>query len=788
MEEFIMQGLLLDVALEAANIAKEHRNEFVTPEHVVAALTNKKYKLFKEDNADALKSNLELYFSNTQLPNDIKCDPVYSDSLIRALSSLDDKPNITYFDILEAMMASTSDLIGDFTHQIDMEYKEKQSNNDKNLTIKLVDAEKTKGGSVDDTDAEDGKLRIGYISGVPPYIYVLPEIKNLTSSLTDAADTVERFLSRSEKALGFTGCSPTYEDAIREILGYVHMKDFNDFGNVENDYGRVFTCELNLQALALNKSIEMNLFDALTEIVNIVARLGGSKGRKPLLFISHVKNAIGLSSTLALNAISALIKIADSMGVTVVYSGGDLIKLKTNSYESASYISEFGLKYADYLHDLTDELPKGVAGFIEKWFENFEHYVTISYDKFIETLNAYHYDGKITLMDDEVTVNDSLSKDSILYKTYQATKEWEFGCDSEEARPDTGAGESRDVLAKTKYSKEPDTDESLYDRLRKCVFGQDKAIDTLCEFISIHEAGLSDPTKPIGNFLFVGPTGVGKTELARSLANEMGYNLLRYDMSEFSEGHSVAKFTGSPAGYVGYDDSRTLVDEINSNPKCVLLLDEIEKAHPKVYGLLLQIMDSATLTNGRGVKADFKDVVLIMTSNAGAADSKKLGIGFNNEDFNKTEMKYAVERTFTPEFRGRLSAVVEFNDLTKDIYGDIVRKELWALSDRAWLSNKIDVKFSTEAVDYIVSMVDTSRHGAREIKSFILQKVATKLGEAIKKYKAESDKPESNKPDTLLINTRFANDRAEARDNGILVEFYYKEKQNNSKEEQNLGS
>lgn len=728
MEELKMQGLLLDIALEAASIAKEHRNEFVTPEHVVYALTKTKYALFDEDNANDMKDALDLYFAKTQLPNSVECEPTYSESLVEALDKLDDKLDITYLDVLTAMVSSASDLVGDFTKSLD-----------KGISIKLEKEEQ-------DSAKKESSNVVGYIQGIPPYLCVLPENNNVRDSLIDAYEIVEGFINRSPKALGFEFKSPTAEDAIREVLTSIHALDIGLDGSVVADRGTFIVFELNLHALAMNKGIEANLFDSLTELLSVCAKIARDRHKSPILFTSGLATAASFSPYLGVPAMLLQASIAESFGITLVYSGGSVIKKRVIAYESSSYISDFGLNLDSYVDELSLEISQGIRDLVKALYKEYNNGLTeVSFIKFIQLLEAYSLDEKIGVYPNEICISSVLEDNDKLYKVAdKLAKEGKFN-NLVFLKKESETEVHRKVHTEYKESEDNDSEhkdqsESLADRLRKRVFGQNKAIDTLCEFIEIHNAGLGDPTKPIGNFLFVGPTGVGKTELAKALADEMGYKLLRYDMSEFSEGHTVAKFTGSPAGYVGYDDSRTLVDEINASPKCVLLLDEIEKAHPKVYNLLLQIMDAATLTNGRGAKANFKDVVLIMTSNAGAANSKKMGIGFNNEDFNKTEMTSAVERTFTPEFRGRLSAVVEFNDLDKYIYADIVQKELKELCDRAEANNPIYVTFSWFAIEIIVSSVDTKRSGAREIKSFILRNVATKLSKSISEFKSTSFK------------------------------------------------
>jgi ATP-dependent Clp protease ATP-binding subunit ClpA len=218
----------------------------------------------------------------------------------------------------------------------------------------------------------------------------------------------------------------------------------------------------------------------------------------------------------------------------------------------------------------------------------------------------------------------------------------------------------------------------LDSKLKMVVFGQDEAIDALASAIKLSRAGLKSGEKPIGSFLFAGPTGVGKTEVSRQLANIMGVELLRYDMSEYMERHTVSRLIGAPPGYVGFDQGGLLTEAVTKHPHCVVLLDEIEKAHPEVFNLLLQVMDHGTLTDNNGRKADFRNVVLIMTTNAGAQEMARPSIGFVEQD-NAPDGMEAIKRLFTPEFRNRLDAIIQFQPLGLEIIKTVVDKFLTEL-------------------------------------------------------------------------------------------------------------
>ena len=254
------------------------------------------------------------------------------------------------------------------------------------------------------------------------------------------------------------------------------------------------------------------------------------------------------------------------------------------------------------------------------------------------------------------------------------------------------------------------------------VFGQDEAVDILVKYWKIKQAGLTKENKPIASLLFVGPTGVGKTELAKQFAKSIGYKLIRFDMSEYKEGHTVSKLIGSPAGYVAHEEGGLLVNAIKSNPNCVLLLDEIEKAHSNIYDILLQIMDNAELTGNSGEKVDFQNVVLLMTSNCGARDAESAhSLGFSSNDDASAKLKADImdaelKRQFTPEFRGRLSAVVNFNPLSEKMCVQITDLRLKELVDSVKRTREnVTLNFSDNLKTHIVNKTLSEKAGGRSI-------------------------------------------------------------------------
>ncbi|MBX7533934.1 ATP-dependent Clp protease ATP-binding subunit ClpA [Qipengyuania sp. 1XM1-15A] len=265
--------------------------------------------------------------------------------------------------------------------------------------------------------------------------------------------------------------------------------------------------------------------------------------------------------------------------------------------------------------------------------------------------------------------------------------------------------------------------------LKHVVFGQDAAVDKLSTAMKLSRAGLRDPDKPIGSFLFSGPTGVGKTEVARQLASIMGIELKRFDMSEYMERHSVSRLIGAPPGYVGYDQGGLLTDAIDQNPHCVLLLDEIEKAHPDLFNILLQVMDNGRLTDHHGKTVDFRNVVLIMTTNAGASDMAKQGIGFG--DVSKEDAsEEAVKRMFTPEFRNRLDAIVPFGYLGKSTVARVVDKFILQLELQLAEQN-VDIQFDKESRAWLADKGYDKLYGARPMGRLIQEKIKQPLAEEL---------------------------------------------------------
>ncbi|MGI9554258.1 MAG: ATP-dependent Clp protease ATP-binding subunit ClpA [Thermodesulfobacteriota bacterium] len=270
---------------------------------------------------------------------------------------------------------------------------------------------------------------------------------------------------------------------------------------------------------------------------------------------------------------------------------------------------------------------------------------------------------------------------------------------------------------------------NLEDDLKKYIYGQDEAVEKLVTAIQISRAGLNEPEKPIGSFMFSGPTGVGKTELAKKLAETLGIEFIRFDMSEYMEKHTVSRLIGSPPGYVGFDQGGQLTEAVNKTPHAVLLLDEIEKAHEDIYNILLQVMDHATLTDSNGRKVDFRQIILIYTTNTGSKESSRRNLGFAQKEF-EDKSSEAIDKFFSPEFRNRLTSILRFNALDIVIIEKIVDKLIRELEDRL-KTKKIKIELTPEARTYLAENGYDNQLGARPIQRLIDREITEKLSKEL---------------------------------------------------------
>ena len=451
---------------------------------------------------------------------------------------------------------------------------------------------------------------------------------------------------------------------------------------------------------------------------------GASKTTAPIIYIDEIHNIVGAG------------KIEGSLDASNILKPymekGDLRFIGSTTYEEFNkYFSKSQgimrrFQQIDIDEPTTDETVKIIRGLLPR-YESF-HNVTYT-DEAVEyavTASAKYINDRF-LPDKAIDVIDEAGAYRELHpvkgrrKKQEVTKALVAEIIAKMCKVDTMAVQSND---------DNDRMATLRERIESQIYGQQEAVTQVVEAVQMARAGLLDDNKPLASLLFVGPTGVGKTEVSRVLAKEMGIELVRFDMSEYTEKHTVAKLIGSPAGYVGYEDGGLLTDAIRKSPNCVLLLDEIEKAHPDIYNILLQVMDYARLTDNRGRKADFRNVVVIMTSNAGAQFASQAAIGFGGGITKGEAMLKQVKKTFKPEFINRLSGIVVFNEMDRHMAELILDKKLRLLQEKL-TARGVTMTLSSAARDLLLQQGFTRDHGAREMDRVIATQLKPLLSREI---------------------------------------------------------
>ena len=456
--------------------------------------------------------------------------------------------------------------------------------------------------------------------------------------------------------------------------------------------------------------------ERLKSIINEI-----EKNSKYILFIDEIHTLVGTGATSG-NSMDAANMLKPALQSGQIRCIGSTTFSEYRQFFEKDRALQRRFQKIDILEPSVEETYKIMFGLRSK-YEDF-HKVKYSDEAIRASVDlSYKYIGNKRLPDKSIDIIDELGSSESL-KTADQKKDILLEEDVEKiVSKMTKIPEKNITLNDRNYLKDIDKN------LKRLIYGQDHAIEALANSIKLSRSGLRDTNKTIGNYLFSGPTGVGKTELAKQLAKILGVELLRFDMSEYSERHTISKLIGAPPGYVGFDQGGQLSESVEKNPHAVLLIDEIEKAHPDIYNILLQIMDYGTLTDQNGKKIDFRNIILILTTNAGATDLEKNQMGFDKMESNENDFD-TIKKVFTPEFRNRLDSLIRFNNLDKKIIKLIVSKFIMELETQL-NARDVTIEISDKATDLICELGYDKIMGARPISRVIDEKIKKPLANEI---------------------------------------------------------
>lgn len=687
----------------AVQVASLNNHEYVTLEHFLFSMLNNDafaeiLQAFGTD-VKVLKEDIENFISNdlTEIVNNDVVKPKKTVTVDRMLNRAFTHVLFSGRQIIEPVDCFISIFAEKKSHA---NYFMRKANIDKDTFVNFVKKEVVK----EDDGAEE--------SNVNPQIerMILQFCSNLTAKAKNKKidpvigreteiEEIQLILARRTKAnailIGDPGVGKT---AIAEGLARKIVE-----GSVPKFIQEHTVYSLDISALLAGSKYRGDFEERLKAVIS-----GLEKKGKCILFIdeAHMMNGAGSSSG-GSNDMANMLKSTLGKGTIKVIASTTWDEYRKHFEKDRALMRRFQRVVVDEPNEATSiKIIKGLKKYYEK-----HHNVKITNQAVIDSVKySIKYISDKKLPDKAI---DLIDRASARFKV----KDEEGGIvDHEEILFEIAKIANLPLEQVT--SKETSNLVNLEKNMKAKVYGQEKAIESLLDKVFIAQSGLKSPTRPIGNFLFVGPTGVGKTEAAKQLSANLGIKLIRFDMSEYQEAHSVAKFIGSPPGYVGFEDNAgQLITQLQENPNCVLLLDEVEKAHPSVLTVLLQLMDNGFITGSNGKKADGRNAILIMTSNLGAADAEKNGVGFGSLE-RDGDPSAAVNRFFAPEFRNRLDGIIKFGKLDKETMTKVVKKFIDELNSLVKDKN-IHVKPNADAVEYLINRGFDSKMGARPLQRAI---------------------------------------------------------------------
>lgn len=705
--------------------AKKRKHEFITPEHILLELTNDKVasKALIDCGVDLnlIKDSLEDFFIEHMPPieSDFLPEPEYSSGskYILRIAAMHaesaDKEEINGSNLLVAMFRiPESHALYLLTQQGLTRYNliKQVSHGGAETESQEINLNKLKKSDASESPGDDkDPLRI-YCTNL-----VEKARKGSIDPLIGRNDEIDRtihILSRRRKnnpiMVGDAGVGKT---AIAEGLALRLVE-----GDVPSSLKKINIYALQMGTLTAGTRYRGDFEERLKSIID---RVKGDKNK--VLFIDEIHTVIGAGAVSggSLDA-SNMLKPALASGEIRCIGTTTLKEYRTIFEKDHALARRF--QRID-IHEPSEEETIKILNGIKKYYEEYHNvsYSSNAVKAAVELSARFMNDRRlpdkaIDILDEAGAavklrnLSDSVSQVSVKDIEKLVSKITKIP-------PRTVKVEDRNLL----YNMEGE--------LKKKIYGQDDAVEKVVTSIQMSRAGLGAPNKPIGSFMFSGPTGVGKTELAKQLAEIMGVEFVRFDMSEYMEKHTVSRLIGSPPGYVGFDQGGQLTEEIHKNPHCVLLLDEIEKAHEDIYNILLQVMDHATLTDSNGRKVDFRQIVLILTTNTGSRESQKRNVGFAQHAY-EDKSSEAIDRYFSPEFRNRLNAIIRFNALDMKVVEKIVDKMVNELEERLE-PKKVSIQLTPAARTYLAEKGYDPQLGARPIQRMIDKEIAERLSKEI---------------------------------------------------------
>ncbi|MCW5720576.1 MAG: ATP-dependent Clp protease ATP-binding subunit ClpA [Devosia sp.] len=714
---------------QAMNLARERNHEFATLEHLLLALTDDRETIAVlngcDVDVDALKSDLE-DFINEELDSlivsngqDARPTAAFQRVIQRAVIHVQSsgREEVTGANVLVAIFAERESHAAYFLEQQDMSRLDAVNFISHGITKSGPSEERKVRGAEDGEGAQESGAEGKKSSALADFCVNLNEkarqgkIDPLIGRDAELRRTIQVLCRRSKNNPLYVGDAGVGKTAIAEGLARKIIE-----GDVPEVLKEAVIYALDMGSLLAGTRYRGDFEERLKSVMKELEKMPHA-----VLFIDEIHTMIGAGATSggALDA-SNLLKPALASGAIRCIGSTTYKEYRQFFEKDRALVRRF--QKIDVNEPTVPDAIEIVKG-LRPYFEDFHKlkYTDEALKAAVELSARYISDRK--LPDKAIDVIDETGASQMLVPEDQRKKV----IDVEDIEA-TIASIAR-IPPKSVSKSDAELLSSLEQSLKTVVFGQDQAITALSSAIKLARAGLREPEKPIGSYLFTGPTGVGKTEVAKQLADTLGVELLRFDMSEYMERHTISRLIGAPPGYVGFDQGGLLTDGVDQHPHCVVLLDEIEKAHPDLYNILLQVMDHGRLTDHNGKAVDFRNVILIMTSNVGAAELAKSPIGFGRKR-EQGDDEEAINRTFSPEFRNRLDAIISFAPLPREVVRRVVEKFVLQLEGQL-AERGVTINLTPEAADWLAEHGYDERMGARPLGRVIQEYVKKPLADQV---------------------------------------------------------